>query len=63
MQQAIVRINSSRDDIDKSGIENITLEDITLSQTLSQKTHCYFTQGLTERQRNATLLIGVPCYF
>lgn len=37
MQQAIVRINSSRDDIDKSGIENITLKDITVSQTLSQK--------------------------
>lgn len=35
MQQAIVQINSSRDDIDKSGIENITLEDI--SQSLSQK--------------------------
>lgn len=37
MQQAIVQINSSRDDIDKSGIENITLKDITVSQTLSQK--------------------------
>lgn len=45
MQQAIVQINSSRDDIDKSGIENITLENITVSQTLSQKNSLLFYSG------------------
>lgn len=58
MQQAIVQINSSRDDIDKWGIENFTLEDLTVSETLSQKNSLLFYSGSNRETAN-----GVPCYF